>query len=242
MSKNILLAVDTASHDPARHVAAAAEMTRDLSRDSGDHVIVLHVHEFATGRFGRIQVDCGGRRGRGRGREDRGRPEGRGRQRRRRDPRGQLRAHRGGHLARGPGPRRAPGGARLAAAVPTCPAFRSAAWPAGCCTWPPARSSSCPGPTPTPSRPRKPSPSSRRRQSRSAGRRRAAPRVSASPRTGERPRPGRENGAAAPRRPSPGSCRRGRPGRVNPPRASGPRPRPSAVPSAAGRTPPAAAP
>jgi nucleotide-binding universal stress UspA family protein len=58
MSKNILLAVDTASHDPACHVAAAADMTRDLSRDSGDHVIVLHVHEFATGRFGRIQVDC----------------------------------------------------------------------------------------------------------------------------------------------------------------------------------------
>jgi nucleotide-binding universal stress UspA family protein len=40
-------------------VVAAAEMTRDLSRDSGDHVIVLHVHEFATGRFGRIRVDCG---------------------------------------------------------------------------------------------------------------------------------------------------------------------------------------
>jgi nucleotide-binding universal stress UspA family protein len=59
MSKNIVLAVDAASHDPARHVAAAAEMARDLSRDSGDHVIVLHVHEFATGRFGRIQVDCG---------------------------------------------------------------------------------------------------------------------------------------------------------------------------------------
>jgi hypothetical protein len=50
--------VDAASHDPARHVLAAASMTRDLSRDSGDHVIVLHVHEFATGRFGRIQVDC----------------------------------------------------------------------------------------------------------------------------------------------------------------------------------------
>jgi hypothetical protein len=33
-------------------------MTRDLSRDSGDHVIVLHVHEFATGRFGRLRVDC----------------------------------------------------------------------------------------------------------------------------------------------------------------------------------------
>lgn len=59
MSKNVLLAVDAASHDPARHVLAAAAMTRDLSRDSGDHVIVLHVHEFATGRFGRIQVDCG---------------------------------------------------------------------------------------------------------------------------------------------------------------------------------------
>jgi nucleotide-binding universal stress UspA family protein len=59
MSKNILLAVDAASHDPVRHVTAAAEMTRDLSRDSGDHVIVLHVHEFATGRFGRIRIDCG---------------------------------------------------------------------------------------------------------------------------------------------------------------------------------------
>ncbi len=59
MSKNIVLAVDAASHDPARHVAAAAEMVRDLSRDSGDHVIVLHVQEFATGRFGRIRVDDG---------------------------------------------------------------------------------------------------------------------------------------------------------------------------------------
>ena len=59
MSKNIVLAVDAASHDSTRHVAAAADMTRDLARDSGDHVIVLHVHEFATGRFGRIRVDCG---------------------------------------------------------------------------------------------------------------------------------------------------------------------------------------
>jgi hypothetical protein len=65
MSKNILLAVDAASRDPARHVLAAAAMTRDLSRDSGDHVIVLHVHEFATGRFGRIQVDCGEGEGEG---------------------------------------------------------------------------------------------------------------------------------------------------------------------------------
>jgi nucleotide-binding universal stress UspA family protein len=65
MSKNILLAVDAASRDPARHVRAAADMTRDLSRDTGDHVIVLHVHEFATGRFGRIQVDCGDGEGEG---------------------------------------------------------------------------------------------------------------------------------------------------------------------------------
>ena len=65
MSKNILLAVDAASHEPARHVLAAAAMTRDLARDSGDHVIVLHVHEFATGRFGRIQVDCGEGEGEG---------------------------------------------------------------------------------------------------------------------------------------------------------------------------------
>jgi nucleotide-binding universal stress UspA family protein len=59
MSKNILLSVDAASGDPARHVSAAAAMTGELARDTGDHVIVLHVHEFATGRFGRIQVDCG---------------------------------------------------------------------------------------------------------------------------------------------------------------------------------------
>ena len=59
MSKNILLAVDAASHDPAQHIVNAAKMTRELARDSGDHVIVLHVHEFAVGRFGRIRVDCG---------------------------------------------------------------------------------------------------------------------------------------------------------------------------------------
>jgi nucleotide-binding universal stress UspA family protein len=53
MSKTILLAVDTTDH-----VAAAAEMARELAGDSGDRVLVLHVHEFAVGRFGRIQVDC----------------------------------------------------------------------------------------------------------------------------------------------------------------------------------------
>lgn len=65
MSKNILLAVDAAAHDPARNVLAAADMTRELARDSGDHVIVLHVHEFAIGRFGRIQIDCGDGEGEG---------------------------------------------------------------------------------------------------------------------------------------------------------------------------------
>ncbi len=53
MNKTILLAVDA-----ARHVQAAADMTRELSKDSGDQVVVLHVHEFAVGRFGRIRVDC----------------------------------------------------------------------------------------------------------------------------------------------------------------------------------------
>ena len=65
MSKNILLAVDAAAHDPVRHVTAAADMTRELSHDIGDQVIVLHVHEFATGRFGRIRVDCGDGEGEG---------------------------------------------------------------------------------------------------------------------------------------------------------------------------------
>jgi nucleotide-binding universal stress UspA family protein len=59
VSKNILLAVDAATRNPVRHILAAADMTRELSRDNGDHVIVLHVHEFATGRFGRLRVDCG---------------------------------------------------------------------------------------------------------------------------------------------------------------------------------------
>jgi nucleotide-binding universal stress UspA family protein len=60
MSKNIVLAVHaTAADDPAQHVSAAAAMTRELSRDSGDRVIVLHVHEYSVGRYGRIRVDCG---------------------------------------------------------------------------------------------------------------------------------------------------------------------------------------
>ncbi|HEX9031838.1 MAG TPA: universal stress protein, partial [Streptosporangiaceae bacterium] len=53
MSKAILLAVDTASH-----TTAAADLARDLAAGTGDRIVVLHVHEFAVGRFGRIQVDC----------------------------------------------------------------------------------------------------------------------------------------------------------------------------------------
>lgn len=54
MSKTILLAVDTTSH-----TSAAADLARDLARGTGDSVVVMHVHEFAIGRFGRMQVDCG---------------------------------------------------------------------------------------------------------------------------------------------------------------------------------------
>jgi nucleotide-binding universal stress UspA family protein len=54
MNKTIVLAVDAKSH-----VSDAANMTRELSQDSGDKVIVVHVHEFAIGRWGRMQVDCG---------------------------------------------------------------------------------------------------------------------------------------------------------------------------------------
>jgi nucleotide-binding universal stress UspA family protein len=53
MSKVILLAVDTASH-----TSAAADLVRDLATGAGDRIVVLHVHEFAVGRFGRIQIDC----------------------------------------------------------------------------------------------------------------------------------------------------------------------------------------
>jgi nucleotide-binding universal stress UspA family protein len=57
MSKTIVLAVDTARRELAEHVAAAVEMTKDVAH-AGDKLIVLHVHEFAVGRFGRMQVDC----------------------------------------------------------------------------------------------------------------------------------------------------------------------------------------
>lgn len=58
MTQTILLAVDAAHGDPAQHVKAAAGMTRELAHDTGDKVVVLHVHEYAIGRWGKMQVDC----------------------------------------------------------------------------------------------------------------------------------------------------------------------------------------
>jgi nucleotide-binding universal stress UspA family protein len=58
MDATMLLAVDTARYEPARHVNAAIELVRDLASSTGDTVTVLHVHEFAVGRFGRLQLCC----------------------------------------------------------------------------------------------------------------------------------------------------------------------------------------
>jgi nucleotide-binding universal stress UspA family protein len=53
MGKNILLSVDALHYAPE-----ATEIAKELWRDADDKIIVLHVHEFAVGRFGRLQVDC----------------------------------------------------------------------------------------------------------------------------------------------------------------------------------------
>jgi len=53
MSKTVLLAVDAQHYAPE-----ATEFARELAQDASGQVVVLHVHEFATGRFGRMQVDC----------------------------------------------------------------------------------------------------------------------------------------------------------------------------------------
>ena len=49
----ILLGVDALHYAPE-----ATELARELGRATGDKIIVVHVHEFAVGRFGRLQVDC----------------------------------------------------------------------------------------------------------------------------------------------------------------------------------------
>jgi universal stress protein A len=53
MSKTILLAVDAQHYAPE-----AAELARQLCRDTGDEIFVLHVHEFPVGDYGRLQVGC----------------------------------------------------------------------------------------------------------------------------------------------------------------------------------------
>jgi nucleotide-binding universal stress UspA family protein len=50
---NILLTVDALHYAPE-----ATEMARELCHGPEDKIIILHVHEFAVGRFGRVQVDC----------------------------------------------------------------------------------------------------------------------------------------------------------------------------------------
>jgi nucleotide-binding universal stress UspA family protein len=49
----ILLGVD------ARHYAPeATELARELGQATANKIIIVHVHEFAVGRFGKLQVDC----------------------------------------------------------------------------------------------------------------------------------------------------------------------------------------
>ncbi len=49
----ILLGVDAQHYAPE-----ATALARDLCRATGDKIILVHVHEFAVGRFGKMQVDC----------------------------------------------------------------------------------------------------------------------------------------------------------------------------------------
>lgn len=53
MGKNILLSVDAVHYAPE-----ATQMAKELWHGTEDKIIILHVHEFAVGRFGRLQVDC----------------------------------------------------------------------------------------------------------------------------------------------------------------------------------------
>jgi len=49
----ILLGVDAQHYAPE-----ATGLARELCRATGDKIILVHVHEFAIGRFGKLQVDC----------------------------------------------------------------------------------------------------------------------------------------------------------------------------------------
>ena len=63
MNSNILLAVDAAPGRSRANADAAAQMARELVRDSGDHVVVLYVREFSVLRIGRMMADRGGAAG-----------------------------------------------------------------------------------------------------------------------------------------------------------------------------------
>jgi nucleotide-binding universal stress UspA family protein len=49
----ILVGVDAAHYGPE-----ATELARELGQATGDKIVVMHVHEIAVGRFGRLKVDC----------------------------------------------------------------------------------------------------------------------------------------------------------------------------------------
>ena len=53
MSSTILLAVD-ARHD----IAEPIELARELCQGTQGRVLVLHIHEFSVGRYGRVQLCC----------------------------------------------------------------------------------------------------------------------------------------------------------------------------------------
>jgi nucleotide-binding universal stress UspA family protein len=53
MSSTILLAAD-ARHD----IAEPIELTRELSQGTQGSVLVLHIHEFSVGKYGRVQLCC----------------------------------------------------------------------------------------------------------------------------------------------------------------------------------------
>jgi hypothetical protein len=53
MSSTILLATD-ARHD----VAESIELARELSQGAQGSVLVLHIHEFSVGKFGRVRLCC----------------------------------------------------------------------------------------------------------------------------------------------------------------------------------------
>jgi nucleotide-binding universal stress UspA family protein len=50
---SILLGVDADHYAPE-----ATGLARELCLATGDKIILVHVHEFAIGRFGKLQVDC----------------------------------------------------------------------------------------------------------------------------------------------------------------------------------------